>query len=172
MIELDDPASAATGAYLAAAMGDMAGRADVFDDIEQGRVLAGIVKDPIILGQLLLLEARVLRRTRDARARSTLEAAIDDLEGKGVLRPAALARRDLGLLELSEGKPGRAVEHLELALSGSAPTRPLGGGAGLRWARGARARLEATAVAVATWRRRRSSCSSRTHPHRPRTSSD
>ncbi len=50
MIELDDPASAATGAYLAAAMGDMAGRADVFDDIEQGRVLAGIVKDPIILG--------------------------------------------------------------------------------------------------------------------------
>ena len=116
MIELDDPASAATGAYLAAAMGDMAGRADVFDDIEQGRVLAGIVKDPIILGQLLLLEARVLRRTSDVRARSTLEAAIDDLEGKGVLRPAALARRDLGLLELSEGNPGRAVEHLELAL--------------------------------------------------------
>jgi DNA-binding SARP family transcriptional activator len=44
MIELDDPASAATGAYLAAAMGDMAGRADVFDDIEQGRTLAGIVR--------------------------------------------------------------------------------------------------------------------------------
>jgi hypothetical protein len=65
---------------------------------------------------LLLLEARVLRRTNDLRARSTLEAAIDDLEAKGVLRPAALARRDLGLLELSEGKPGRAIEHLEVAL--------------------------------------------------------
>ncbi len=83
MIELDDPVSAATGAYLAAAMGDMAGREDVFDDIEQARALAGVVKDPIILGQLLLLEARVLRRTRDVRARSTLEAAIEDLGGEG-----------------------------------------------------------------------------------------
>jgi DNA-binding SARP family transcriptional activator/predicted ATPase len=116
MLELDDPASAATGAYLAAAMGDMAGREDVRDDIEQARTLAGIVKDPIILGQLLLLEARVLTRTRDERARSTLETAIDDLESKGVLRPAALARRDLGLLELSEGRRDRAREHLNVSL--------------------------------------------------------
>ena len=116
MLELDDVVSAATGAYLAAALGDMAGSDDVLVDIDEARELAGIVKDPVLLGQLLLLEARVLRRTGDDRARDTLDAAIVDLESKGVLRPAALARRDLGLLELAEGNRGRATDHLEQAL--------------------------------------------------------
>jgi DNA-binding SARP family transcriptional activator len=116
MIELDDPASAATGAYLAVALGDMAGRVDLYDDIDQARFLANAVKDPIVLGQVLLLEARVLRRSGDSRARAAFETAIVDLEAKGVLRPSALARRDLGLLALAEGDWSGAQQLLSTAL--------------------------------------------------------
>jgi hypothetical protein len=116
MIDLGDLASAATGAHLVVALGDMAGRIDVRDDIAQARRLATEVKDPIILGQVLLLEARVMRRSGDARARSALEAAIVDLEAKGVLRPAALARRDLGLLAQAEGDWSGAQQLLSTAL--------------------------------------------------------
>jgi hypothetical protein len=116
MIALEDLASAATGAHLVVALGDMAGRIDLRDDIAQARRLATEVKDPIILGQVLLLEARAMRRSGDARARSALEAAIVDLEAKGVLRPAALARRDLGLLAHSEGDWAGAQHLLSIAL--------------------------------------------------------
>ena len=116
MIALDDLASAATGAHLVVALGDMAGRIDVYDDIDRARRLATEVKDPIILGQVLLLEARVMRRSGDARARTALEVAIVDLEAKGVLRPAALARRDLGLLALAEGDWSGAQHLLSAAL--------------------------------------------------------
>lgn len=97
MLELDDPLSAAAGYYLAAALGDMAGETDGLAEIEAARDLATAVRDVSLLGRLVVLEARLLRRTGDPRGSALLRTSAEQLEQLGGVRAAALARRDLGL---------------------------------------------------------------------------
>jgi len=73
-------------------------------------------RDVSMLAQVLLLEARVLRRTGDDRSRAVLAAAADELVEMGGVRAAALARRDLGLIELEHGELEGARERLLQAL--------------------------------------------------------
>ena len=116
MIELDDLASAATGRYLAAALGDMMGSADVLPavrrDLAAARELAEHIGDVSLLSQILLLEARVLQRSNDAGSRAVLVDAAARLVQHGGVRAAALARRDIGLLALGAGEYDEAAEHL------------------------------------------------------------
>ena len=116
LIELGDPYTAGQAAYLSAALGDMAGRDDVLDDIRVARELATTVRDVSLLGQLLLIEARALRRAGDGRSRELFAAAAERLMGFGGIRAASLAYRDLGLLELADGDAGAATDHLRRAL--------------------------------------------------------
>ncbi len=116
MEELDDPVSAAMGWYLAATIGDMAGRTDLEDDVLRARSHAGRSGDVNLLGQLLLVEGRLLLRTGDPGGRAALEETADALEARGGVRAAAVARRDLGLLELDGGDPERALHHLRRAV--------------------------------------------------------
>jgi hypothetical protein len=108
MIELDDPISAATGYYLAAALADMGGESDLAADIACARELATEVHDVSLLGRLLLLEARALERRGDEGGRALLAVAAEELERQGGVRAAALARRDLGLLALAGDRPREA----------------------------------------------------------------
>ena len=117
MLELGDPISAAMGRYLAATMGDMAGRDDVLGDITAARELANVTKDVSLLCQLLRLEARVVQRSDSERARAVLADAVEQLEACGGIRAAALARRDLGLLALQSGDVNDAAAQLLQAVS-------------------------------------------------------
>ena len=96
MIELGDPAGAATGRYLAATMGDMMGSravlADVLADLSAARDLAEQVGDMSLLSRVLLLEARVLQKSNDARGRALLLDAVDRLTEQGGIGAAALRR--------------------------------------------------------------------------------
>jgi hypothetical protein len=116
LIELGDPYTAGQAAYLSAALGDMAGRDDVLDDIRVARELATTVKDVSLLGQLLLIEARALRRAGDAGSRELFAAAAERLMGFGGIRAASLAYRDLGVLELADGDALAATEHLHRSI--------------------------------------------------------
>ena len=108
MLELDDPISAGTGYYLAAALGDMGGATDLADDIARARELATTVRDVSLLSRLLLLDARVQERTGDERGRAQLALAVAELERQGGIRAAALARRDLALVAMAAGRPAEA----------------------------------------------------------------
>ncbi|MBV9953546.1 MAG: winged helix-turn-helix domain-containing protein [Acidimicrobiia bacterium] len=116
MEAVGDAVSAASGWYLAASLGEMTGETDLAEEIGRGREHAVRVGDVSLLGRLLLVEARMLVRTGDGRGRDVLDAAADELTQLGGLRAAALARRDLGLLELADGEDGPAARHLGLAL--------------------------------------------------------
>ncbi len=118
MLELDDPISAATGYYLAAALGDMAGATDVLPDIIRSRELATKVRDVSLLCRLLLIEARLQARAGDDRSRDSLAIAIEQLEREGGIRAATVARRDLGLMALAGGR----IEEAAAALLRSART--------------------------------------------------
>ncbi len=137
MAELDDPLNSAVGWYLAASLGDMAGMDDVMADLERARALAQIHHDVALLGQLLLLEARTLRRAGDERSRTLLDEAAERLARSGGLRAAALARRDLGLIEIEHDETDDGIGHLRQAfvalieLDRSAASLALGG---LAWA--------------------------------------
>jgi hypothetical protein len=115
MLDLGDPISAAMGHYLAAAMGDMAGRDDLLSDITAARELATFTGDVSLLSQLLRLEASALERSQDARGRALLADAAEQLEAVGGIRAAALARRDLGLLALESGDHAEAARQLSQA---------------------------------------------------------
>jgi len=117
MVEMGDPVGAATGWYLGASLGDMAGCDDVMADIERARELADGYGDVSLLGQLLLVEARALRRAGDERGRELLDEAAERLERSGGLRAAAIARRDLGLIELEKGELDAALGHLRQAFT-------------------------------------------------------
>ena len=127
MLELGDPIGAAMGRYLAASMGDMAGRDDVLGDITAARELATVTKDVSLLCQLLRLEARVVQRSDDERGRAVLAEAAEQLEACGGIRAAALARRDLGLLALARGDLDDAAAQLLTAVSVLRASRPVGG---------------------------------------------
>jgi hypothetical protein len=118
MLELGDPAGAATGRYLAASIGDMMGLeavlADVRSDLAAARELAEQVGDMSLLSRILLLEARVLQKSNDAGGRAMLLDAVDRLTEQGGIGAAALARRDVGLLALRDGAPAEADEHLRV----------------------------------------------------------
>ena len=116
LIELGDPYTAGQAAYLSAALGDMAGQDDVLDDIRVARELATTVRDVSLMGQLLLLEARALRRAGDARSRDLFADAAERLLGFGGIRAASLAYRDLGLLELAAGDADAAIDHLHRSI--------------------------------------------------------
>ena len=98
------PDTAAQAVYLSAVLGDMAGCDDVTDDIQVARELATAVRDVSLLGQMLLLEARALKRAGDSRSRELFAEAAERLMGFGGIRAASLAYRDLGLLELAGGE--------------------------------------------------------------------
>ena len=66
---------------------------------------------------MLLLEARVLQRTGDERSRTLLAEAAEQLVRVGGLRVAALARLDLGVLELDHREVAHALQHLRQALA-------------------------------------------------------
>ncbi len=117
MVEMGDPVGAATGWYLGASLGDMAGCDDVMADIVRARELADGYGDVSLLGQLLLIEARALRRAGDERGRELLDEAAERLERSGGLRAAAIARRDLGLIELEQGEIDAALGHLGQAFT-------------------------------------------------------
>ena len=117
MVEMGDPIGAATGWYLGASLGDMAGCDDVIADIVRARELADGYGDVSLLGQLLLVEARALRRAGDGRGRELLDEAAERLERSGGLRAAAIARRDLGLIELDQGELVAALGHLGQAFT-------------------------------------------------------
>jgi DNA-binding SARP family transcriptional activator len=116
LIELGDPYSAAQTVYLSAVIGDMAGADDVLDDIRIARELATTVKDVSMLGQLLLLEARSMRRAGDGHSPELFAEAAERLLGFGGVRAASLAYRDLGLLEVADGATAAAGEHLRRSL--------------------------------------------------------
>jgi DNA-binding SARP family transcriptional activator len=116
MEAVGDAVSAASGWYLAASLGEMTGETDLGEEIARSRELGVLVGDVSLLGRLLLVEARMLVRTGDARGRDVLDAAADELTRLGGLRAAALARRELGLLELADGDDGSAGRHLGTAL--------------------------------------------------------
>ncbi len=116
MLELGDPIGAAMGRYLAATMGDMAGRTDVLGDISASRELATATKDVSLLCQLLRLEARVLERSADERSLAVLADAAEQLEACGGIRAAAIARRDLGLFALGSGDLVEAAGQLQRAV--------------------------------------------------------
>ncbi len=116
LIELGDPSSAAMAIYMASVLGDMAADDDVLDDIRNARELAMTVKDVTLLGLLLLVEARVLRRAGDERGRQLFAEAAQQLADLGGIRSASLAQRDLGLLELALGDESTASDHLRAAL--------------------------------------------------------
>jgi hypothetical protein len=117
MEALDDPFGAAMGWYLAASMGDLAGRSDLDDDISKARALATSTHDVALLGQLLRVEGSLLQRTGDARGRELLGEAADRLAAGGGLRAAALAWRDLGLLDLASGDDVAAAASLRRAVA-------------------------------------------------------
>jgi hypothetical protein len=116
LIELGDPSTAATAFYLAAVLGDMAACDDVLDDIRIARELATTVKDVALLGLLLLVEARVLRRAGDGRSRQVFAEAAQRLADLGGIRAASVAQRDLGLLELDRGDDAIATGYLRQAV--------------------------------------------------------
>jgi hypothetical protein len=119
MIELGDPAGAATGRYLAAMLTDMMAADSALDDaradVVAARELAEQVGDISLLSRLLLLEARLLQKANDARGRALLLDAVDRLTEQGGIGAAALARRDVGLLALRDGASAEAEEHLRAA---------------------------------------------------------
>jgi hypothetical protein len=160
MLELGDPLSAAMGHYLAASMGDMAGREDVIVDITAARELATVTNDVSLLCQLLRLEARVLQRSDDERGRAVLADAAEQLEASGGIRAAALARRDLGLLALERADLAGAAEQLLRAVSvlirldRSAAAPALAGMARLAVAHGDASAAAHIASAVPSMRRR------------------
>ncbi len=118
MLDLGDPAGAATGRYLAASIGDMMGSeaelADVRADLASARELAEQVGDMSLLSRVLLLEARVLQKSNDASGRAVLLDAVDRLTEQGGIGAAALARRDIGLLALRDGASDEAEAHLRV----------------------------------------------------------
>ena len=118
MLDLGDPAGAATGRYLAASIGDMMGSeaelADVRADLASARELAEQVGDMSLLSRVLLLEARVLQKSNDASGRALLLDAVDRLTEQGGIGAAALARRDIGLLALRDGASDEAEAHLRV----------------------------------------------------------
>ena len=116
LLELGDPSTAAMAVYLAAVLGDMTASDDVLDDIRAARELATTVKDVTLLGLLLLLEARVLRRAGDERGRQLFADATQRLADLGGIRAASLAQRDLGLLVLASGDESTAERYLREAL--------------------------------------------------------
>ena len=116
MLAFNDPCGAVKASYLAAAVGDLADLDDIDRDLRRTRELATQIGDVSMLAQVLLLDARVMRRKGDTTSRAVLAAAADELVGMGGLRAAALARRDLGLLELQHGEHRDAHRHLVQAL--------------------------------------------------------
>ena len=102
---------------LRASLGDMAGCDDVMADIGRARELADGYGDVSLLGQLLLVEARALRRAGDGRGRELLDEAAERLERSGGLRAAAIARRDLSLIQLDQGELEAALGHLRQAFT-------------------------------------------------------
>ena len=60
---------------------------------------------------------RALRRAGDGRGRELLDEAAERLERSGGLRAAAIARRDLGLIELDQGELVAALGHLGQAFT-------------------------------------------------------
>lgn len=116
LLDLGDELGGANSFYLSAALGDMAGAADVMDDIHVAQQMATATRDVPLLGQLLLLQARTVKRSRDPRARELLAQAVDRLTELGGIRAAALARRDLGLVELEQGDDTAARNDLQQAL--------------------------------------------------------
>lgn|GEM_PF-5109626 len=116
LIELGDPSTAAQTVYLSAVLGDMAGCDDVLDDIRVASELATTVRDVSLLGQLLLLEARALKRAGDERSRELFAEAAERLRNLGGIRAASLAYRDLGLLELADNDDAAATDHLRRSL--------------------------------------------------------
>ena len=70
MVEMGDPIRTAVGWYLGASLGDMAWCDDIIADIVRARELADGYGDVSLLGQLLLVEARALRRAGDGRVGS------------------------------------------------------------------------------------------------------
>ena len=117
MEEFDDPAGAATGYYLAATMGDWAGATDLRDDLTRARILAESHRDVALLGQILRVEARLLLRVGDPASREAFQRAADQLKTNGAPRAAALARLDLGLLDLEAGNLRNARSELYRSVS-------------------------------------------------------
>jgi hypothetical protein len=116
LLALGDEINAENSFYLAAALGDMAGHDDVMDDIRVAQEMATELRDIPQLGQLLLLQARAVRRSGEARGRELLAEAADRLVELGGIRAAALARRDLGLLQVELGDNFAARSELARAL--------------------------------------------------------
>ena len=98
-------------------MGPQGNPEDIRGDVAAARELAETVGDVSLLSRLLLLEARVLERSQDRRSRAALADAAARLTEQGGVAAAALARRDLGLLALSDG----ATDEAEATLGEVAP---------------------------------------------------
>ena len=130
MLELGDPISAAMGHYLAASMGDMAGRDDVLADINAACELATVTKDVSLLCQLLRLEARVpsVRATNgDEPCSPTQSSNSKHAAASGRHSP----RRDLGLIALGRCGSRRCGRPAAACSVGPRPARPIGGRAAL-----------------------------------------
>jgi DNA-binding SARP family transcriptional activator/predicted ATPase len=95
---LGDPASAATGWYVAATMGEWAGTADIADDISRARAHAESHRDIALLAQILRVEAKSLMQQGNPESKVRFEQAADQLAANGAPRSAALARMELGQL--------------------------------------------------------------------------
>ena len=117
MVEMGDPVRRWPRWYLGASFGDMAGCDDVVADIDRARELADGYGDVSLLGQLLLVEARALRRAGDERGRALLDEAAERPNAVGASGAAAIARRDLGLIELDQGELVAALGHLGQAFT-------------------------------------------------------